>query len=72
MADQNAEYPYPVWGTDQGGVVRRRKPDGIYIFVKAPGHSGLAFGDTLPDGWNIAPANEAARRFDEIGNFQVY
>jgi hypothetical protein len=59
-----ASFPYPVWGTDHGGLVR--KMNGRFVFLEAPNHSGLAFGDPLPSGWTIHPANEAAKQADEV------
>ncbi len=61
---------YAVWGTDQGGLVR--KVNGQLVFLEAPNHSALAFGDPLPDGWETHPANEAAKKAEETGNLEGY
>jgi hypothetical protein len=54
-------YPFPVYVTQGGGLVKRIGPD-VYVFVEPPPHfDGLKEGDILPDGWIIVPANDAAR-----------
>ena len=53
------DYPFPVWGTQGGGLVRLI--DGKYIFVEAPDCPGLYVGDELPELWSIASANRRAR-----------
>ena len=53
------EYKYPVWGTQDGGLVRQ--VNGTYVFVERPDCSGLDVGDTMPDEWGVVPANRHAR-----------
>jgi hypothetical protein len=52
-------YPYSVWHTQGGGLVRRAGD--YYVFVEAPDPSThLKVGDTMPDEWGLAPANDLA------------
>ena len=54
-------YPYAVYGTQGGGLVRYQ--GGRYIFVEAPRNDpSLNVGDEMPAEWGIVAANEAARR----------
>lgn len=54
-------YNFPVYGTQGGGLVR--EVNGVYIFVEKPiYYSHLDIGDTMSEGWSIAPANEQARQ----------
>lgn len=57
---QESTYPYAVFGTQGGGLVRQQGER--YVFVEEPTGSGLDVGDTIPEEWGIVPANEAARR----------
>ena len=53
-------YDYAVWSTRGGALVRER--NGVLIFVEAPSHRhDLKVGDTMPEVWDISPANELAR-----------
>lgn len=54
-----AEYPFPVFHTQGGGLARQ---DGDrYIFVEAPEPGvRLGIGDEVPEEWGLAPANNAA------------
>ena len=57
-----AAFPFPVWGTQGGGLVREAGTSGVYHFVQAPEPDmNLGVGDTMPREWGIAPANTAAR-----------
>jgi hypothetical protein len=67
---EGSRFAYPVWGTDHGGLVR--KFNGRFVFVEAPNHSALAFGDPLPGGWQLHPANEAAKEAEKEGNLEGY
>ena len=66
-----SDFPFPVWGTQGGGLVKRS--GGQYIFVEKPDCPGLDVGDTMPDEWGIIPANQEARdemnRSDGLLNF---
>ena len=62
-------YNYPVFGTQGGGLVREvSQSPFIYVFVEKPDHHGLDVGDTMPNEWDIIPANQAA--IDLIGHEQ--
>lgn len=55
-----AEYKFPVWGTQGGGLVREEGDH--YVFVEAPeGFPDIKVGDRMHEMWDLAPANEAAR-----------
>ena len=57
----NEKYPFPVYGTQGGGLVR--EIEGRMIFVEAPdGFPELPVGSDMPEMWGMAPANEAARK----------
>lgn len=61
MAQAAATFPFPVWGTQGGGLVREEGKSGVYHFVEAPEPAmNLSVGDPMPAGWGIAPANTAA------------
>jgi len=53
------DYPYAVYGTQGGGLVRRVGDQ--CIFVTKPKCSGFDVGDTMPEEWDIQPANALAR-----------
>lgn len=54
------DYLFAVWATQGGGLAKHDV--GIhYVFVEAPGHSGLQVGDRVPEDWDIQPANDLAR-----------
>ena len=57
------EYNFPVFGTQGGGLVREIKTGNgyTYIFVEKPDCPGLDVGDTMPEQWDIIPANRQAR-----------
>ena len=61
------DYPYPVWGTQGGGLVRRVGK--TYIFVEKPDCPGLDVGDELPEEWGIASANRKALAEDAPNPF---
>ncbi len=52
------QFDYAVWGTQGGGLVRQ--VGNSFIFVTAPNCPGLKAGDTMPEDWGIAAANQAA------------
>ncbi len=54
-------YPEALWGTQGGGLARQVGTGNHYVFVEAPGHSGLNVGDAVPGDWDIQPANQLAR-----------
>jgi hypothetical protein len=55
------EYPFPVFGTQGGGLARQIGRTGqTFIFVEAPDCPGLDVGDTVPQEWGLAPANQPA------------
>lgn len=61
MAQVAATFPFPVWGTQGGGLVREEGRSGVYHFVQAPDVGmRLSVGDTMPAEWGIVPANNAA------------
>jgi hypothetical protein len=60
----SANYDFPVWGTQGGGLARRRG-DGKYFFVTEPKCPGLAVGDQVPEEWGLAAANTEAREDDD-------
>lgn len=47
-------YPFPVWGTQGGGLAEKK--GGQYYFIEAPNCPGLEIGDQVPDEWDLAPA----------------
>lgn len=54
------KYPFPVYGTQGGGLAKRVGE--ILVFVEAPPPGmGLNVGDKVPSEWDYQPANEAAR-----------
>ena len=65
------KYPFSVWGTKGGGLVREVGAD-VYIFVEAPDCPGLNVGDTMPAEWGIIPANDTARTVVEHERFVSY
>lgn len=56
-------YNFPVFGTQGGGLVREIKTGNgyMYIFVEKPDCPGLDVGDTMPEQWDLIPANQQAR-----------
>jgi hypothetical protein len=52
------EYNFPVYGTQGGGLVRRSGDH--YVFVEVPNWGNFNIGDTMPDEWGIASANQLA------------
>lgn len=52
------EYPFPIWGTQGGGIVRESGSG--YIFVTKPDCPDLDIGDAMPDEWGLIPANDLA------------
>ena len=60
MPQQETTYPYPVFGTQGGGLVRQQGER--YVFVEPVPECGLDVGDTMPDMWGVIPANDQARR----------
>jgi hypothetical protein len=54
------EYPYAVWTTQGGGLVK--EVNETFVFVEVPEGMGLEVGDALPDQWDLIPANELARQ----------
>lgn len=69
-------YNFPVFGTQGGGLVREIKTGNgyTYIFVEKPDCPGLDVGDTMPEEWGIAAANQEALDAidkDQFGNDQV-
>ena len=55
------KYPYAVFSTLGGGLVRRN--GSTFVFVVKPDHDfapDLKVGDRLPDGWEVKPANQGA------------
>lgn len=56
-------YNFPVFGTQGGGLVREIKTGKgyTYIFVEKPDCPGLDVGDTMPEQWDLIPANQQAR-----------
>ena len=64
------QYKFPVYGTQGGGFVREvSKNPYRYMFVEKPNCPGLDVGDFMPEGWDLIPANQAAR--DETVEKQV-
>ncbi len=61
------EYPFAVWGTQGGGLVRLI--NNHYVFVEKPDCPGLDVGDELPREWDIAPANQYAHDADNDDYF---
>lgn len=63
MSEGQKEYPFAVFATQGGGLVREVKTDKgfIYIFVEAPDCPGLGVGDFMPEEWGIVAANRQAR-----------
>ena len=55
-------YPFPVWGTQGGGLVRQEGDH--YVFVESPGFDGIQVGDRMHPMWDLIPANEAAHEED--------
>lgn len=54
------KYPFPVWGTQGGGLVRQ--VGNKFIFVEAPENfPDIAVGSEMHPMWDLIPANEAAR-----------
>jgi hypothetical protein len=54
-------YKFPVYGTQGGGLARR---SGVtFIFVEPPENfPDIKAGDEVDDMWDLAPANELARK----------
>ena len=61
MSNSAKEYPFPVWGTQGGGLVQEVTPN-VFVFVEAPDCPGLEIGDTMPKEWSYAPANKLAQQ----------
>jgi len=61
------EYPYPVWGTQGGGLARRVGDE--YVFVETPDCPPLDIGDVVPHEWSLAPANDLAREQSQNDRF---
>lgn len=55
------KYPFPVWGTQGGGLVRQEGE--YYVFVEAPEQfPEIKIGDRMHEMWDLIPANEPARK----------
>ncbi len=52
-------YSFPVFETQNGGLVRADNDN--FIFIEEPNCHGLGIGDEMPIEWRITPANEAAQ-----------
>ena len=52
---------FPIFSTNGGGLVRQVGKTDTYVFVEEPDPStNLHVGDTMPEEWGLAPANQAA------------
>jgi hypothetical protein len=57
------KYSFPVWATQGGGLVQLIGDR--YVFVEPPpGFPDLIVGSSLPEQWDLIPANQAARDFE--------
>lgn len=64
-----ADYNFPVYATQGGGLVREVK--GSYIFVEPPpDFPGLTVGSEMHKEWGLIPANELARKQEEDREFE--
>lgn len=55
-----ADYHFPVFGTQGGGLAR--EVNGSYIFVEPPpDFPNMTVGSEVPEEWGLVPANQAAR-----------
>ena len=52
-------YNFPVWGTQDGGLVQEVAPN-VFVFVEKPNCPGLEVGDFMPKEWDYQPANTLA------------
>lgn len=60
--DQPAEqFPFPVYATQGGGLVKEIAGSGVYRFVTDTGIPGYGIGETMPADWSTFPANRLAR-----------
>jgi len=60
----SANYNFPVWETQGGGLVRQEGEH--YIFVEAPeGFPEIQAGDRMHEMWDLIPANESAREIED-------
>ncbi len=46
-------YPYPVYGTQGGGLVRYDRLNRSYVFVVKPNCTGPEVGDLMPEEWGL-------------------
>ena len=53
-------YPFPVYGTQGGGLARRS--GSTLIFVEPPEGFGFVVGSEVPEEWDFQPANQLARK----------
>ena len=53
------KYPYALWHTENGGIVRQHGTDFVFVFPPEE-YPDIKEGDTMDITWQIEPANERA------------
>ena len=55
------DYDFPLWVTQEGGIVCYDPEQMRYVFVKKPDCLGFGIGDSMPEWWDVISINQVRK-----------